>query len=187
MKQRQYDVILLLGLQLNDDGTGRSEMTDRSRKAAELWHQGVAPVIIACGGATGATERTEAEVMREELISFGVDAKKIVCEDKSRVTIENLQNARKLLGSGRRRAALVTSDYHCHRAALIARLNGFHVKAFGAPTEEGESKRMKKQLEYVYTCEYLLSQVGLNLSSWRLMKGLVGKINELREESMKNT
>ena len=187
MKRKPYDVILLLGLQLNDDGTARPEMTDRSRKAAELWHRGVAPRIVPCGGATGGTERTEAEIMREELISFGVAADRILCEDRSMVTVENLRNARALLGGGKIHAALVTSDYHCRRASLIARVNGFRVKAFGAPTEEGEGKRLKEKLERIYTCEYLLALLGLHLSSWKLLQGLVGRVNSMRDESMKNS
>ena len=48
--KRTYDAILLLGLRLNPDGSAQEEMLLRSKKAAELWKAGVAPVIVACGG-----------------------------------------------------------------------------------------------------------------------------------------
>ena len=70
--KRTYDAILLLGLRLNPDGSAQEEMLLRSKKAAELWKAGVAPVIVACGGPTGGSGRTEAEVLKEELVSLGV-------------------------------------------------------------------------------------------------------------------
>ena len=77
--KRTYDAILLLGLRLNPDGSAQEEMLLRSKKAAELWKAGVAPVIVACGGPTGGSGRTEAEVLKEELVSLAVAESAVYC------------------------------------------------------------------------------------------------------------
>lgn len=99
--KRTFDAILLLGLRLNPDGSAQEEMLLRSKKAAELWKAGVAPVIVACGGPTGGSGRTEAEALKEELVSLGVAESAVLLEDRSMITTENIVNARKILGADR--------------------------------------------------------------------------------------
>lgn len=154
--KRTYDAILLLGLRLNPDGSAQEEMLLRSKKAAELWKAGVAPVIVACGGPTGGSGRTEAEVLKEELVSLGVAESAVLLEDRSMITTENIVNARKILGADRRNVALVTSDYHVFRSRLICRRLGFRVKGFGAPTQGGQARRDNRRLEAMFTADMLL-------------------------------
>lgn len=154
--KRKYDAILLLGLRLNDDGSAQDEMILRSRKAAELYSAGLAPVIVACGGKTGASGRTEAEVLREELVELGVPYANVILEDKSLITNENIINARAILGEDKRRAALVTSDYHVFRSRLICLRAGFRAKGFPARTPKDALKKDKRKLEALFTVDYLM-------------------------------
>lgn len=154
--RRAYDAILLLGLRLNPDGSAQEEMLLRAKKAAELWRAGVAPVIVACGGPTGGSGRTEAEVLKEELVSFGVDADAVLLEDRSMITTENIVNARAILGADKRNVALVTSDYHVLRSRLICRRLGLRARGFGARTPGGQTKRDNRRLEVMFTADMLL-------------------------------
>lgn len=160
--KQKFDAILLLGLRLKADGTAEEEMVNRAKRAAQVYLEGYADTIIACGGRTQAGCPTEAEVLKNELIAFGVDEKAVILEDKSVITVENIVNARMFIGNGRVRAALVTSDYHGFRAAVICRMNGIRPRRFDAPTPDGPDKRDKKRLERLYLIDLLLGYQGTN-------------------------
>ena len=69
--------------------------------------------------------------MRQFLLALGVPDVAIVMEGKSLNTIENMQETRALVGTGR--VALVTSGYHMPRALRLARKAGLDAEAF--PTD----------------------------------------------------
>lgn len=93
---------------------------DRPQRAAELYKSQVAPRIIVSGYG-------DAEIVRRELISFGVPAKAIELEDKSKTTKENAVFTAKLLRAEKaKRVVIVTSWYHSRRA-----LNTFEHYASG--------------------------------------------------------
>ena len=75
--------------------------------------------------------------MREMLTERGVPVERIHLEDRSRITIENVRNARSLLGDGKK-VALVTSDYHLERALEDCRRAGLEAYGVGARTPDGE-------------------------------------------------
>ncbi|HZH43533.1 MAG TPA: YdcF family protein [Lysobacter sp.] len=98
----------------------------RLDRAVSLW-QARPPqrFVLLGGGAPG--EPTEAEVARRVLWSRGIgpDAP-LLLEAESRDTLQNLRNARRLLGEGvRRRVTLLSSRYHLARCALFARQLGY--------------------------------------------------------------
>ena len=113
------------------------DSSDRVWHAARLFHRGLAPRIIVSGGsflvATGQAPptQTEALAMRQFLVALGVPESAIVMEGKSLNTIENMQETRALVGTGR--IALVTSGFHMPRALRLARKAGLEADAF--PTD----------------------------------------------------
>ena len=168
MTMRTQSAVLLLGLRLNEDGSAREEMRLRAEKAAEIWKAGVAPVIVACGGKTGASERTEAQALRDALLNLGVSAESVLMEDQSTITLENIENARRILGDGRLNVALVTSDYHAFRAWLMCRGAGFRAKVYAARTPSGPEKRRARRMEALYFADYLAGweRPGKNRPAW---------------------
>ena len=130
------DAILILGHRLEPDGSPSDDQIRRVDCAVAHWRETNAPVIMPCGGLTPGHDRTEAEVMRDLLIARGVPEGIIHLEDRSRVTIENVRNARALLGDGKR-VALVTSDYHVERALDDCRRAGLEAYGVGAVTPDG--------------------------------------------------
>lgn len=119
--KKGYDAILLLGLKLNEDGSAKEELSLRIQKAAACYHKGLAPLIIPCGGRTPGTPVTEAEVMEKALVALGVPPHAIRKEDRSQITVENMLNARKVLGKFNPRVLIVTSHYHALRARIICK------------------------------------------------------------------
>ena len=58
-------------------------------KAAELFHQGLAPYILPSGGPTPNVNSTEWEFLRDVGLSLGIPNKAILREDKATNTFEN--------------------------------------------------------------------------------------------------
>lgn len=112
------DVILVLGSRLNRNGATR-EFTTRLELAARL--AASRPVAI-LGGMAIKSGLTEAAAGRSWLLQRGFDQKRIILDDKSRNTLENLVNARALMGQHAfRRPILVTSRYHLARTSILAK------------------------------------------------------------------
>jgi uncharacterized SAM-binding protein YcdF (DUF218 family) len=132
-EQAPADLIVVLGRHLERDQAS-AMFKARLDHGAALWRRGLAPRIVVTGGMTGAATRTEAEVGREYLVSAGVPAEAVLCEDRSRHTLENLYNVRELLAQkGWTRVLMVSDAFHLVRAAAHARGFGLDVVCSPAP------------------------------------------------------
>ncbi|MBW8803342.1 MAG: YdcF family protein [Catenulisporales bacterium] len=96
-----------------------------------------APMLIASGG-KGSDERlSEAEAMAAYLVERGFPADRLIREDRSRTTEENLVFSAQLMRRAKPegyRCVVVTNDYHSYRAALIAHDLGVPAQVVGSPT-----------------------------------------------------
>lgn len=155
-KNKPLDAILLLGLRLKNGCEPEKELIDRAQTAADVFKKGAAPVIIACGGQVKENEKTEAEVMERLLCEMGVPKESIIREDKSKITYENIQNARAILNKKRPRVAVVTSDYHIHRSMLLCRIHKMKAVGFTCATPDDEIKAYRKKMEIRYYVDTLL-------------------------------
>lgn len=119
------DVIVILGAAVWPGGQPSLVLRDRTLRAAELYHQGVAPKII-CTGGVGTNPPAEAEVEKRLLLEAGVPESAIALETASTSTREQAQTI-KTMGDqqGFRSIALVTSFYHERRAIRFFHSAGF--------------------------------------------------------------
>lgn len=123
------DAVIVLGAGVNGE-TPSAALQSRINAAAEYLqkHPGV-PVILS--GGQGPGERiTEAEAMRR-CLEGRVD-NPLLLEDRSTSTAENFRFSRALLeerglDTGNMTIAVVTNDFHCFRAHMIARKQDLHV------------------------------------------------------------
>lgn len=140
-----YSAILLLGggmepaLPDNQTPANAHEAFDRVIHAARLYHQGLAPLIVASGG-TSLSDRypqaeSEAQAMQAALILMGVPQRAIITEDQSLTTRQNMGLNAELLKTQRieGKLALVTSGTHMPRAAATAKRTGLDVDSY--PTD----------------------------------------------------
>ncbi|MGE5560970.1 MAG: ElyC/SanA/YdcF family protein [Chloroflexota bacterium] len=107
------DVILIAG------GARRQLM----ERAAELYHKGLAPLILPSGGANPLIPEwaSEWEYLRDIGLKHGVPAEAFIKEDRARNTLENAELSLAALeahGASLRRAILVCKAHHAMRAAL---------------------------------------------------------------------
>jgi uncharacterized SAM-binding protein YcdF (DUF218 family) len=72
-------------------------------RVAELWHEGMAPLIVMSGGlgnfTSGIFEKPEADLFAERAIELGVPEEVILIENRSTNTGENVSMTRELLKS----------------------------------------------------------------------------------------
>jgi SanA protein len=127
-----YRAIIVLGAQVDPDGSPSVQLEWRLSKALELYRQQPMPVVVT--GARGPDEpATEASIMRDWLIARGVNPADIRMDDASFNTLENIANAVRLLPPGTLDVMIVTSDYHLPRALHIARDQGLNPSGTGSP------------------------------------------------------
>ena len=86
--------------------------------------------VILSGGKGPGEDISEAEAMKRYLVSHGVEEARLIKEDKSTSTIENLKFTRdiidKLDNKKNKILLIVTSDFHMFRAKFLAKRNGFN-------------------------------------------------------------
>ncbi len=117
--------VMVLGMRLHHDQISR-DYARRLQRAAVLYQADPRRRFLLVGGLTGGSA-SEAERGRQCLLDTGVPTSAISIEDRSLHTLDNLRNARLLLGSDRNsRFVLVTNRYHLARSQALAHGLGLH-------------------------------------------------------------
>lgn len=117
------DYIIVLGAQVKDDGPS---VVLRYRLDAAIEYLNVNPKTkcIVSGG-QGSNERiSEAEGMAEYLLKNGIEKSRIILEDKSKNTVENIKNSKMLMEKSYESVGIVTNNFHVFRAVHIAKTQG---------------------------------------------------------------
>lgn len=110
-------------------------LSNRVDKAIEIYRKcRVKPIIIPSGGKGRDEAISEAEAMKRYLLSQGIPEDHIVPEDRSATTRENLAFSKAIIdaGKGRKKTALVSSNYHVYRCLRLAREVGLPCTGIGA-------------------------------------------------------
>ncbi|MBQ9269270.1 MAG: YdcF family protein [Oscillospiraceae bacterium] len=137
------DYILILGCQIRDDGTLTPLLKGRTDRALEFSRMqeaaaGYAPVFVPSGGKGEGEVIPEAEAIRNYLLEAGVPPERILMEDRSENTRENLENSLKLIAehSEKRdpKIAFSTTNYHVFRAGILAWQMGIRAEGIGSGT-----------------------------------------------------
>ncbi len=128
------DVIVVLGAAAY--GSEPSPVfRERIEHALALHRDGAAPRLLFTGGKRKDTDLTEAEVAKRYALDRGVAPERILCEEESTSTLENLANAWALMQrNGLTRAILVSDPLHLARAELLARRLGMTVAISATPS-----------------------------------------------------
>ena len=141
------DYVAILGCGLRPDGSptpllaGRVDAAlafARTQEAAGM----EAPVLVPSGGQGADEVWSEAEAMRRYLASQGADESRIVLEDRSTNTRENLRYTAEIVareaqaaGQERPRVAFATTNYHVFRGYIYAHDAGLDAEGISAPTK----------------------------------------------------
>jgi len=132
--RRDFDFVIVHGSGLIGGSVPRL-LADRLDKAIRIYKKDSTPPMVITSGGRGADEaRSEASAMAEYLVDHGIPAERILLEDQSTTTLENLRNSKAIIDSmpGRHLTALVTSNYHVFRCIRYARDIGLECTGIGA-------------------------------------------------------
>ena len=113
------------------------QLAYRLDKAVEYLTMNPHAKVIVCGGLGDRATITEAEAMKRYLIKQGIDPERIIKENKSTNSYENLAFANSILKGHfphGYHAVLITSDFHIFRSNYIASVLGINVSRLGAVT-----------------------------------------------------
>ncbi|MBR6359642.1 MAG: YdcF family protein, partial [Lachnospiraceae bacterium] len=116
--------IVVLGFQLNPDGTMKEELTKRLGVALESAEKYPNAYIVCTGGGTAAENESASEAgeMAKWLVEHGIDKKRVIVEDTSITTAQNAIFTYDILTSlypSVKKLAIISSDYHIATGELL--------------------------------------------------------------------
>ena len=116
--------IVVLGAQMKKNGPSIA-LARRLDAAAIYMNENPETVCVVSGGQGSNEPVSEAQGMYEYLVKKGMDPQRIIREDQSFSTLENLGFSRKLIPEHIQKIGIVSSNYHVYRAAQLAKVQGF--------------------------------------------------------------
>lgn len=133
-KKRKLDYIIVLGAGIKGEQVPPL-LASRIDQGIEILKKNPKALVIMSGGQGKGEDIPEGEAMARYAINKGIDESKIIIEDKSTNTKENLLFSSKLMIKESPRVGLVTTSYHVFRALIIAKDLGIRCIGFGSVTK----------------------------------------------------
>ena len=134
------DYMIILGCKIRSDGTLTPLLKGRVDRALDfrneqLKNTGHDLVFIPSGGKGKDEVISEAEAIKNYLLDKGIDEKKIILENKSTNTYENIKYSNKLINKKNTNICFSTTNYHVLRAGLIGTSQGLEIEGIGSKTK----------------------------------------------------
>ena len=178
------DYLVILGCGIRPDGTVTPLLKGRCDQAVRHYFKqkeaGKTPVVIPSGGQGPDEAVSESEAMKNYLLTQGIPAEDILCEDRSETTYQNFDFSRRLMDPDHLKTAFFTTNYHVFRSGIWARRAGFErteIQGEGAPTKwyfwpnafirEFAGLLTSHRIKQILICAGLvLAQVAVTLIFW---------------------
>lgn len=129
------DYVLVLGAQVK----GRNPtyaLAKRLDVAYEYLADNPDTLVILSGGKGPGEDVTEAYAMKEYLKKKGIEEDRMLLEEQSANTYENIKYSKELMGSPEDSVVLVTNHFHVYRGVGVAKKQGLtNVEGLGAPSK----------------------------------------------------
>lgn len=127
------DYLIVLGARVK--GTVPSlAFASRINPAAKYLQKNKETIVIASGGKGPGEEISEAESIKRELVKQGISVSRIILEDRSTDTYENIRFSKKLIPRKAKHGLVVTNYFHIYRSISIARDQELEVEGLPAKT-----------------------------------------------------
>ena len=128
---KEDNYIVVLGAGLDNGRTPNLILSERLEAAIKSEKEHPNQYIVVSGGKGKDEYVTEAEAMKKYLEDKGIDEEKIIKEDRSRDTNENLKFSKEKIEEHSNKSIsevnvkIVTADFHAFRSGFLARRNGY--------------------------------------------------------------
>lgn len=134
-EEEELDYLIVLGAQLKQSGPSRV-LQMRLDKAYDYLTEHENTIVIVSGGKGFDEPDTEAEGMYQYLVKKGVNPQRIIKEDQSRNTAQNIEFSSVFFEKGKHKVGIVSNNFHVFRAVRLAKHAGYeHVSGIAAPSE----------------------------------------------------
>lgn len=155
LPSKNGDYLIILGAHVNGTIPSKALMS-RIKAAFEYMKENPSTNAVLTGGQGRGENITEAHCMKQELLKLGIEESRLLMEDKSTTTEENITFAKRIIKDAS--IIIVTNDFHALRGSWIAKKAGFpQVESLGT----NSSSIMKP---HYYTRE-ILSWIKLGIVS----------------------
>ena len=145
---RPADAIVVFGA-AEYDGRPSPVFKARLDHAAQLYHRGLAPIVIATGGAGADLKYSEGEVGREYLKTQGVPDEHLIAETQGSDTAASARRVANIMRVNRMTTCLAVSDaYHIFRIKKMLGREG--ITSFGSPRPNSRPLGLWKKSEAVF-------------------------------------
>lgn len=121
--------LLVLGCKVNGERPSKA-LKERVLTAAEYLRENPETKAILSGGQGAGENISEAECMRRMLVQEGISEERLILEQRSTTTVENLTFSQRFFDQERDGVGLVTSNFHVYRSVYIGKKAGYR-KIYG--------------------------------------------------------
>lgn len=125
--------MIILGAQIKGKDISKT-LIKRLDTASRYMKENPGTVAVVSGGKGEKEALTEAEAMKQYLLLQGIKEKRIIKEDKSRNTFENILYSKPFLKSDSP-VVIVTNGFHIFRSVQLAKKQGLVAQGLAAPTD----------------------------------------------------
>lgn len=134
---------IVLGAKVNKNGEPSLSLQYRLETAVEYLKKHPYVKVIVSGGQGKEEPMSEAERMYTYLLEAGIEKERIIQEDASTSTYENLSFSKELLPEGEKDLTIISSDFHLTRAQYLAEKLDLEVDVVPAQTPKSVEEKMR--------------------------------------------
>ncbi|MBE6741049.1 MAG: YdcF family protein [Ruminococcaceae bacterium] len=129
------NTVIVLGCQIRGSVPSMS-LVQRTNAAVKYLEEHPDAIAIATGGQGSDEDLSEGQCIYNLMTEKGISPDRIIIEDKSTSTDENIANAKKIMDEKGLdyNVAIATNEYHEYRASLICKKNGLTASSIPAPS-----------------------------------------------------
>ncbi len=135
--------MIVLGAKVKSGGVPSLSLKNRLEEAIKYLKKYPHVKVIVSGGQGADEDRTEASVMLHYLENKGIDTNRIIVEDQSTSTYENLLFSKELLPKGTKHITIVSNDFHLKRAKYLAESLELEVDVVVADTPKSVEAKLR--------------------------------------------
>lgn len=133
--EKNLDYIVVLGAQVKGEVPSKA-LTLRLEAAKEYMDENPDTKAILSGGQGNGEDITEAEAMSRYLTKEGIPKSRLLLEERSTSTEENLKLSANLIDSKDMKIGLVTNNFHVFRALQLGKKQGYtNLSGIAAPSD----------------------------------------------------
>ncbi len=129
--KQDYDYLIILGAKVNGENPSLA-LKYRLDEALEYLKNDDDIVVVVTGGQGADEAFAESLIMKKYLMAHNIAENRIIEENKSTSTYENLANSYQMTGEGK--VLVATNDFHMFRSLLLAKKVGYTAQPLNATT-----------------------------------------------------